>query len=206
MVTPPFKVNDGLHSVGAPKPGSGAPRDSARTRARILAAAQQIFATRGYAQAGMREVAAEAGVNVALVARYFGPKEKLFEAALDATLAHDTLWARPREGFGLSLVSALFDGERAWPNPLPMLMQASTDPVAQSVALGLLQKRLAAPLAEWLGAPHGEARAAQILALTAGVFLYRIMLPLEPFTGALDPAARRWLEHALQAIVDGEGV
>jgi AcrR family transcriptional regulator len=203
MVTPDEQVNHRLHespSAGRPVP---APRDAARTRARILAAAQQVFSTRGYAQAGMRDIAAAAGINVALVARYFGPKEKLFEAALDATLAEGALLASPRETFGESIVHMLFDEQSGRPNPLPMLMQASSDPVAQGVATTLLRARIAEPLAVWLGEPDGEVRAAEILALTAGVFIYRIMLPMEPFSGSLDPAARRWLEGALQDIVDG---
>jgi pSer/pThr/pTyr-binding forkhead associated (FHA) protein len=60
---------------------------------------------------------------------------------------------------------------------------------------------IAAPLAEWLGAPDGEARAAEILALTAGVVIYRIMLPLQPFAGRLEVALAMVLElpdlHAL---------
>lgn len=196
------EVNDRLHTP-AGRGDRMLQRDSVRTRARILAAAQRIFSVNGYAQAGVREIAAEAGINVALVARYFGPKEKLFEAALDATLKGGTFWDRPREEFGRSLVATFFDEESETPNPLPMLMQASTDPTAQAVALSLLQTRIAAPLAEWLGEPDGEARAAEALALTAGVFFYRIMLPLKYFSGSLDPATRQWLEEALQAIADG---
>ena len=177
-------------------------RDAVRTRARILAAAQQVFAARGYAQAGIREIAGEAGVNVALVSRYFGPKEKLLEAALDASFDEAPFWDQPREGFGKALVSRFFDEAHGHANPLPMLVQASTDPTAQAVALQVLKRRIAEPFAQWLGEPDGEARAAAFLALTAGVFIYRIMLPLEPFAGRLDPAARRWLETTIQALVD----
>ncbi len=183
----------------AAKPG----RNAARTRERILAAAQAVFASRGYAHAGIRDIALAAGVNIALVARYFGPKEKLFEAALDNALTRtDQLWTQPRSRFGDGLVSALFDGEAPAINPLPILMQASSDPGAQAVALDLLRKRVAEPLAVWLGDPNGDVRAAEILALTAGVFLYRIMLPLAPFEGRLHPSARAWLADALQRIVD----
>lgn len=175
-------------------------RDAARTRGRILAAAQQVFSTKGYAQAGIRDIAAIAGVNVALVVKYFGPKDRLFDAALEA-MATDTLWTAPREEFGRAVVGIFVDGEPG-PNPLPMLMNAASDPAAQAIALDHVRRYILRPLARWLGEPEGTARAAEILALTAGFFMYRILLPLEPFEGTLDPAARRWLEESLQRIVD----
>ena len=47
-------------------------RDATRTRAAILHAAQQAFSTKGYLDTGVREITAAAGVNPALVSRYFG--------------------------------------------------------------------------------------------------------------------------------------
>src|SRR3546814_5818792 len=61
-------------------------RDADRTRQAILDAAQQVFAEKGFAEAGVRDITARAGVNPSLVSRYFGGKLKLFEAALDAAL------------------------------------------------------------------------------------------------------------------------
>jgi AcrR family transcriptional regulator len=205
MDSPPPRVNRRLRpapAAAAVSLKSAKPRDAARTRARILEAAQHVFSTRGYAHAGMRDIAADAHVNVALVARYFGSKEKLFEAALDALLSRGELWAVPRETFGRSIVAKFIGAAPAHPHPLPMLMQAAADPAAQSVALGLIQTRLIVPLGKWLGPPNGEARAGQILALCAGFFTYRIMLPLKPFSGSLNPAVRKWMEDALQDIAD----
>ena len=53
-------------------------RDAAATREAILEAATRRFATQGYERAGVREIAADAGVTAALVNRYFGSKEGLF--------------------------------------------------------------------------------------------------------------------------------
>ena len=56
------------------EPSAVKPRDAGRTRAAILDAAQEAFSSRGYLATGVREVTAAAGVNPALVSRYFGSK------------------------------------------------------------------------------------------------------------------------------------
>jgi AcrR family transcriptional regulator len=50
------------------------------TRARMLSAAARLFAARGLAGVGLREITTEAGVNLAAVNYHFGSKEKLLEA------------------------------------------------------------------------------------------------------------------------------
>jgi AcrR family transcriptional regulator len=54
------------------------------TREAIRAAARQIFGERGFDQASIRSIATAAAVDPALVHHYFGTKDKLFLAAMDA--------------------------------------------------------------------------------------------------------------------------
>jgi TetR/AcrR family transcriptional regulator len=56
---------------------------SAETRAAILAAAERSFARSGLAGARTDAIAAEAGVNKALIYYYFKSKERLYEAVLE---------------------------------------------------------------------------------------------------------------------------
>src|SRR3546814_16849285 len=72
-------------------------RDADRTRQAILDAAQQVFAEKGFAVAGVRDITARAGVNPSLVSRYFGGKLKLFEAALDVALDARRMTDLPRQ-------------------------------------------------------------------------------------------------------------
>ena len=51
--------------------------DGKATREAILEAAETEFAACGYEAASTRRICARAGVNVALVNRYFGSKENL---------------------------------------------------------------------------------------------------------------------------------
>lgn len=84
-------------------------RDAAATRRRLLEAARDLFAERGYEGATVRCIADRAGANQALLFRYFGskrgllaevvaqggldqlrgtPPEELFETALRSMLSH----------------------------------------------------------------------------------------------------------------------
>jgi len=49
---------------------------------KIKAAAKKLFTRKGYAAVKTREIAAEAGINVALLNYYFRSKEKLFELVM----------------------------------------------------------------------------------------------------------------------------
>ena len=57
-------------------------RDAAVTRRALVRAARRRFATNGYRATTVRHIAADAGVNVALINRYFVSKEGLFEACM----------------------------------------------------------------------------------------------------------------------------
>ena len=59
------------------------PRNASQTRADILSAARSRFGAEGYERTTLRAVAADVGVDAALVIRYFGSKQDLFGAAAD---------------------------------------------------------------------------------------------------------------------------
>ncbi|MFO0724424.1 MAG: helix-turn-helix domain-containing protein [Myxococcota bacterium] len=61
--------------------------DGARTQARILAVAAELFAERGPDAVSIRELAAAAGLSVAMINHYFGSKEALYQATVDAMYA-----------------------------------------------------------------------------------------------------------------------
>ena len=64
----------------APEPADGA-------RERILGAALEVFAERGFDGARTRDIAERAGANLGLIKYYFDGKEKLWKAAVAAAFA-----------------------------------------------------------------------------------------------------------------------
>jgi AcrR family transcriptional regulator len=61
--------------------------DDPEARAKILAAAEQLFAEHGFAGVGIRQIAAAAGVNGAMIHYYFGNKESLYRAIIENAAA-----------------------------------------------------------------------------------------------------------------------
>ncbi|HEX5751759.1 MAG TPA: TetR family transcriptional regulator [Archangium sp.] len=176
-------------------------RDSERTRTAILDAAQTLFSTRGFSNTGVRDVADLAGVNSALVGRYFGSKEGLFRAAMERVSGISPLLQGDRRRFGADMMAALCDSPDA-SSPLAMMILSATDPAAHAVSMEFLETKVLTPLARWLGAPDGKGRAVRLSILWNGFLISWKLLPLQPLTGARLASIRRWMEDATQAIVD----
>ncbi len=62
------------------------PTESARQK--IIAAARLLFTKNAYTAVKTRDIAKEAGINLALLNYYFGSKEKLFEIVMTENIGH----------------------------------------------------------------------------------------------------------------------
>lgn len=177
-------------------------RDAQRTRAAILAAAQDAFSSRGYSDTGVREITAAAAVNLALVSRYFGSKERLYEAALSALLSAELITGLERESFGESVVEMLTTTVHGQRNPLPMMLLASADPTARAITDRLLKDLFIEPLGRWYGPERGAGKAACFSVLASGLTLYRELYPLDALGGEMSAETRSWLVAAFQGLID----
>ena len=74
--------------------GTPSPRRLA-TEARLLDAAEYVFATRGYDAAGVKQIAERAQANVALINRYFGGKQGLLFAICERFMEKKSRGALP---------------------------------------------------------------------------------------------------------------
>ncbi|WP_188194268.1 TetR/AcrR family transcriptional regulator [Nonomuraea sp. SYSU D8015] len=75
-------------------------RDPERTKARILQAALEEFAAKGFAGARVNEIAARAGVNKQLISYYFGGKEGLFQALTTRWQSEESAFADRSSSLG----------------------------------------------------------------------------------------------------------
>ncbi|QRP47398.1 TetR/AcrR family transcriptional regulator [Amycolatopsis sp. FDAARGOS 1241] len=161
-------------------------RDAGRTRAALLKAAAELFAERGFAQATIRDIGERAGVDSAMIARYFGGKAQLYVAVLheeqgaeDPPDLLDT--DRLRELVGRAV--------RQGPGPLyHAALHPHDDPQADEYSRTELHRRIVTPLAGRLRADavdRPQARAELLTAAVVGVLIGRSSGALPALT-ALD--------------------
>ena len=176
-------------------------RDAAKTKQSILAAAQQAFADVGYTQAGIRYIAKLAGVDSALVQRYFGSKAGLFEAALEDAIPrfHSVQHALPDAGSRLTaeLLAEFFDLRAQ-----SMIVLSTSDAEARAISAKVLKRCAIEPLILWLGTENAEARAVRLIMMATTFMLYTRQVPLMSPERAVKTRTSQWLADQLQQIID----
>jgi AcrR family transcriptional regulator len=176
-------------------------RNAPQTKGNILAAAQQAFAEHGYAQTGIRDIAALADISSPLLLRYFGSKAGLFEAALIDAMRVEALFGAERAKFGEHLTSLFMDDKLDI--KAPSIIALSTGHAdARDIAARATEQHVIEPLAKWLGAPDAHARATQIVMTAMGFVLCSRQFPLMPVRRGIDKKVARWFAQTIQAIVD----
>lgn len=147
--------------------------DAVVTRQEILAAARELFAAHGVDGVSVRRIAARAGVNHALVHRYFGTKDEMVAAILIAEAERMGAVGKPEADTETSLAAlrevllgALAEGRTS----LLLLLRAEMDGLATERLLEQAPVRPVALLRAWLEqhAPAGSGVDAQALAVVVG--------------------------------------
>lgn len=179
------------------------------SREEILAAARRHFAERGYEGSTIRAIAAEAGVNPALVHHFFGTKEQMFLQAIDFPVDPFEIMPRmieagPREDFGqrvATLIVEVWEDEQRRAPLLALLRGAMTGEPGTRTLRGMAEQVLLARVEKLLGTPRAVSAAA--FAQLLGIMMARHVFRIEPLA-SLPPAqivAR--LAPILQAVIDG---
>ena len=160
-------------------------RDAGATRAAILAAAKRHFAKSGYDGAFLRDIAADAGADAALINRYFGGKEGLFAAALKDSIAPDAIAHWERHSFAREVAIMMAghahnDVERT--HAFQFLLQAATNRTTLPLLNDVVQERFMGPIRDWIGGEHVEARARLLASVFIGLLVERLIRD-EPLQG-----------------------
>ncbi|MEW2620445.1 TetR/AcrR family transcriptional regulator [Streptomyces sp. NPDC048106] len=174
------------------------PRDARETRARILGAAGAVFAERGYEAATVRDIAARAGVNQALIFRYFGSKKALVTEVMAQDGKEQLSTTPPERLFETALRGVLTEGGGAGADRLLAVYLrsiGSADAAPETVrALG---EEYAAALASLSEADDSTLRAQLAMAWLLGIGLMRVVVGQEPLASAAPDAV---CAHVLTAL------
>ncbi|MGA9421980.1 MAG: TetR family transcriptional regulator [Rhodanobacteraceae bacterium] len=168
------------------------------TRARILSAARQRFASDGYERATIRAIAADAGIDPSLVMRYFTNKQGLFVAAADIDLRLPQLRGVPREKVGVVLVEHFLD---RWQEDdiLEALLRTAATNKRAAERMRTIWSTQPGPTLSAAGANSKPAtRAALINGLFLGFAYARFILELPPLVTMSHAGAVRWLAPIVQ--------
>lgn len=193
------------------------PGDSG-TRAAIEAAARAQFAARGYERSTMRGIARDAGVDAALVAHFFGSKERLFAAVVELPFDPSEVIPRLVAGeradvgrrFATFLVSVLDDAD-ARARLLALVRAAATEPGAADAVRTLVTTRVVEPLVAALGVSDAGLRAGLLGSQIVGLVMVRHVVGVEPLAGVpgeqlvevLAPTLQRYLTEPLRGTSPG---
>jgi AcrR family transcriptional regulator len=164
------------------------------TKTSILEAARTTFAEKGFDKASIRAIAAEAAVDPALVHHYFGTKEKLFLATMNAPINPAELIPQaldgPREEAGerlIRLVLTVWDapaGAAALAMFRSALSNEWTARLLREFVITQILRRAVAEIA--IDPAEAPMRAALMATQIAGLLTARYVLKIEPLATA-DP-------------------
>ena len=193
---------------------------SERTKLRIQQAAAKLFASRSFETVSTRAIAKEAGVDAALIHHYFGSKEGLFQAVLNAAIRPEQLEAlvvsESSEDWGRQLVRA---ADKVWTSPAAPALKA----VVRRILVGhegmlreFVTRSLLNRFLSHIKGPEPERRlrASLIGSQMSGLVIARHIVGIEPLASLstdevadlIGPVLQHYITGSLQPgkIVEGE--
>ncbi|MEV4097475.1 TetR family transcriptional regulator [Streptosporangium saharense] len=194
--------------MSAQSRGPARRRSAVVTREAIAEAARTLFTADGFETVGIRAIAARAGVDAALVIRYFGSKERLFLDVMTVDLPVATVMEGPLENLGRALVEHVLDlssstsGALAVTSLSALFHASDREPVRQTLR-ETVERAFAVPLAGRLRGGDAELRA-HLVAAQIGGLLTSLHVVRDPvLTEAPRQTLISWYGPAVQHLIDG---
>ena len=182
---------------------------SERTKLRIQQAAARLFASRSFETVSTRAIAKEAGVDAALIHHYFGSKEGLFQAVLNAAIRPEQLEAlvvsESPEDWGRQLVRA---ADKVWTSPAAPALKA----VVRRVLVGhegmlreFVTRSLLNRFLSHIKGPETERRlrASLIGSQMSGLVIARHIVGIEPLASLSTDEVANLIGPVLQHYITG---
>ncbi|MEO6793049.1 MAG: TetR family transcriptional regulator [Mycobacterium sp.] len=186
----------------------GRPSGASDTRARILDAARELFARNGFGNTSVRAVAADAGVDAALVHHYYGTKQQLFAAAtrlpIDPMVVLGPLRETPVEQLGRTLPELLLP---LWDSvtgtglvaALRSMLTGTEVPLARTFFRDIMVAELAHRIDQpaGTGVLRAEFAASQLMGIVVARYIVGLeplaSLPAEQIVATIAPTLQRYL-------------
>jgi AcrR family transcriptional regulator len=177
-------------------------KDAEATRSRIFNSARIRFSHTSYEAVGIREIAGDAGVDPALVMRYFGSKENLFREIAASAFASVDILQGDSALFAERILQELLrrDDDKDWRlgyDPFRLLLCSVSSEVAGPIISQAFHRSFVEVLARSLQGRLKVARAALVASYVLGVALLRVMEPQATFEGKSGNFIRKQLSEAL---------
>ncbi|MEU2712567.1 TetR family transcriptional regulator [Streptomyces sp. NPDC007205] len=191
----------------APKTAARRParrRSASATRTALRGAAVLRFGKYGYEGTSVRDIAGDVGVDAALVYRYFGSKEALFNDVAGTGKIFEPLLEEPVEAipdwFCALLLGAPAEGD--FPHPVLSVLRSS----GRDEAVGRLRAEFtevfSSRLAARLGGPDADLRAELLAAWMLGTSLLRTEIRPPALVSAPDATVERYLRAGIEVLLN----
>lgn len=150
---------------------------SAAVKDEIRAAAARLFTERGFEATGIRDIAAAADVNPAIVIRHFGSKETLFIETVDGSGALKAMIEGPVDELGRRVVHQILMGRRRGGlSVFGTVVRASGKADIRSSLQASMIERFVTPIVPLIEREDAELRAhlfaAQLVGLMTALVVY----------------------------------
>jgi len=155
-------------------------RKSDRTRAAILDAAQKLFAQHGHGRTTVRDIAAKASIDPALVIRYFGSKDELFVRAAAFDLRMPDLSKVKRSQIGDTLIRRFLELGEGFTGMTVLLRSAASNDYAASRVRELFAAQVLPAFARVGSRADAAERAGLVASQLLGLALCRYILKIPP--------------------------
>lgn len=191
---------------GEPRQGRrGRWRTGEESRRRVLDAARSSFADRGYDRTTVRQIAAEAAVDPALVHYFYGTKARLFAAAMELPVNPadriDEVLEGGVDGVGRRLARhflRVWDEAGHFERMAALMRSAPTDDQSAQLFEEFIRRELVARFESVVSGDVPRLRAELVGTQLVGLAMARYVLRIEPLASADAETVADWVGPALQ--------
>lgn len=175
-----------------------------KTRDTLLAEARLAFWTRGYSNVSLRDISGAAGVDVALISRYFGGKLGLFNATLEGAF----IWPELLDATGgdpVDVAIGKFSMDAIDPHKasiIQLILMNAADPEVGPVVNKIMCDDFFNPLLARMGGAEHTINVSMFTAIVLGSFVARQHLQLPGITELSQPDYADVLRHLITAALN----